>query len=79
MKMQKGITVEPKVRFGKPTIKGTRITVEEVLGALASGMDFVEIQKEYGLNREQIKTAVRYVAGWIKGEETKSYEISPRR
>ena len=79
MKMQKGITVEPKVRFGKPTIKGTRITVEEVLGALASGMDFVEIQKEYGLSREQIKTAVRYVAGWIKGEETKSYEISPRR
>ncbi len=79
MKMQKGITIDTKVRFGKPTIKGTRITVEEVLGALASGMDFVEIQKEYGLNREQIKTAVRYVAGWIKGEETKSYEISPRR
>ena len=77
--MQKGITLDSKVRFGKPTIAGTRITVEEVLGALASGMDFVEIQKEYGLNREQIKTAVRYVAGWIKGEETKSYEISPRR
>lgn len=79
MKMQKGITVDAKVRFGKPTIAGTRITVEEVLGALASGMDFVEIQKEYDLNREQIKTAVRYVAGWIKGEETKPYEISPRR
>ncbi len=79
MKMQKGIVVDAKVRFGKPTIAGTRITVEEVLGALASGMDFVEIQKEYGLNREQIKTAVRYVAGWIKGEETKSYESSPRR
>lgn len=77
--MKKGITVDPKVRFGKPTITGTRITIEEVLGALAGGMDFLEIQKEYGLDKEQIKTAVRYVAGWIKGEETKSYEISPRR
>lgn len=77
--MKKGIMVNPKVRFGKPTIAGTRITVEEVLGALAGGMDFVEIQKEYGLNREQIKAAIRYVAGFLKGEETKSYEISPRR
>lgn len=77
--MKKGIMVNPKVRFGKPTIAGTRITVEEVLGALAGGMDFVEIQKEYGLNREQIKATIRYVAGFLKGEETKSYEISPRR
>ena len=79
MKMKKGITIDPKVRFGKPTIAGTRITIEEVLGALAGGMDFREIEKEYGLKREQITTAIRYVAGWIKGEETKSYEISPRR
>ena len=77
--MKIGITIDPKIRFGKPTIAGTRITIEEVLGALASGMDFLEIQKEYSLDKEQIKTAIKYVAGWIKGEETKSYEISPRR
>lgn len=77
--MKTGIAIDPKIRFGKPTIAGTRITIEEVLGALAGGMDFVEIQKEYGLNREQIKTTIKYVAGFLKGEETKSYEISPRR
>lgn len=73
------IIVNPKIRFGKPIIEGTRITVEEVLGALAGGMEFSEIEKEYGLTKKQILSAVRYVAGWIKGEETKDYAFSPRR
>lgn len=51
------ITINPKIRFGKPFIKGTRITVEEVLGALASGMGFEEIKGEYGLTRAQIAAA----------------------
>lgn len=73
------IIVNPKIRFGKPTVAGTRITVEEIIGALAGGMDFNEIEKEYGLTKGQILSAVRYVAGWIKGEETKDYAFSPRR
>ena len=32
--MTKEIIVDPKIRVGKPTIKGTRITVDEVVGAL---------------------------------------------
>ncbi len=31
------ISVDPAVRFGKPCVRGTRITVGEVLGFLASG------------------------------------------
>lgn len=73
------IIVDPKIRFGKPIVAGTRITVEEVIGALAGGMDFREIEKEYGLTKPQILSAVRYVAGWIRGEETKDYAFSPRR
>ena len=73
------IIVDPKIRFGKPIIAGTRITAEEVIDGLAGGMGFNEIEKEYGLTKEQILSAVRYVAGWIKGEETKNYGISPRR
>jgi len=75
--MKTNIVIDPKIRFGKPTIAGTRITVEEVLGAIAGGMGFEEIQKEYGLIKDQILEAVRYVTGWIKGETTN--EISPRR
>lgn len=62
------IVINPAVRFGKPTIKGTRITVDEVLGWLAAGMDFTEIEAEYGLKKEQIVAAIRYVDGWIHEE-----------
>jgi len=56
--MKKEIIINPKIRFGKPIIRGTRITVEEVLGALGGGMDFDEIQEEYGLTKKQILVAV---------------------
>lgn len=77
--MINGVVINPKIRFGKPVIKGTRITVEEVLGALAGGMDFDEVKKEYGLTKNQILTALRYVSGWLKGETVKEYEVSARR
>lgn len=78
--MKKGIIIDPKIRFGKLTISGTRITAEEVLGALAGGMDFAEIEQEYKLTKKQIVVALQYIAGWIKGEEViEQYEVSPRR
>ena len=79
IRMEHRITIDPKIRFGKPTIKGTRITVEEILGALAGGMDIGEIENEYGLTRPQVLAAVRYVAGWLKGEVTRTYAVSARR
>lgn len=63
------IIVNKNIRRGKPVIKGTRITVEEVLGALAGGMTFREIEREYGVTREGILAAVRYAVGWFRGEE----------
>ena len=77
--MANGIEINPKIRFGKPVIKGTRITVEEVLGMLAGGMDFSEIKKEYGLTKQQIAAAIKYVSGWVKGEAIKNYEVLARR
>jgi uncharacterized protein (DUF433 family) len=73
--MRTEIVINPKIRFGKPIIKGTRITIEEIIGALAGGMDFEEIQKEYGLSKAQISAALNYVSGWLKGEEIRSYEV----
>lgn len=63
------IILDTKIRHGKPTIKGTRITVEEVLGALAGGMAYKDIEKEYGVDRDGIMAAVRYAAAWMHGEE----------
>jgi len=41
------IELQPGKRYGKPTIKGTRITVYDVLNWLASGMTKDEILNEY--------------------------------
>ncbi|MBI2576723.1 DUF433 domain-containing protein [Candidatus Woesearchaeota archaeon] len=63
------VVIDDKIRHGKPIIEGTRITVDEVLGMLESGMAYEEIEKEFGLTREQVLAAVKYAASFIRGEE----------
>lgn len=41
------IEVDPNVRFGKPVLKDTRITVYDVLQWLASGMTHQEIIEDF--------------------------------
>ena len=53
--MLERIAINPKVMVGKPVIKGTRLTVEYVLGLLAHGATFDEIMDEYqGITTEDI-------------------------
>ncbi|PSQ49608.1 hypothetical protein BRD19_03200 [Halobacteriales archaeon SW_7_65_23] len=68
-----GVVIDEDVRHGKPIVKGTRITVEEILGMLEAGLSFGEIEEEYGLSKEEIKAAIRYVSSFIEGEETGMY------
>jgi uncharacterized protein (DUF433 family) len=57
------IEVDPDVRFGKPVIKGTRITVYDVLQWLASGMTHAEILADFPqLNEEHILACLAYAA-----------------
>ncbi len=62
MEVFPGISMDPKIRFGKPCIAGTRIDVATVLGALASGASADELASDYQLTREQISAALRYAA-----------------
>jgi len=66
------IKVNERVRHGKPVIEGTRITVDEVLGMLESGMNYNEIEKEYNLKKDQIIAVIKYAAALMKGEEVHS-------
>ncbi len=63
------IIIDERRRFGKPIIKGTRITVDEVLGALASGMTYEKIEKEYGIKKEDIMAALKYATEIISEEK----------
>ena len=57
------ITVEPGKRSGKPTIRGMRITVYDVLEYLASGMSYEEILTDFPyLTREDILACLAYAA-----------------
>ncbi len=65
------ITVDKRVAFGKPVIKGTRVPVELVVGQLAGGMTFEEVEKEYDLTREDILAALNYAAKTLANEEVR--------
>lgn len=57
------ITIDPNVRFGKPCIKGTRITVYDILGWLAAGRTNEQILADYPeLKSEHIKACLEYAA-----------------
>ena len=55
------ITLNPKIMVGKPVIKGTRLTVEYILGLLAHGATTGEILDEYdGLTQEDIQACLLF-------------------
>jgi uncharacterized protein (DUF433 family) len=57
------IEVNPEIRFGKPVLKGTRITVYDVLQWLASGMTNQEIISDFPqLTEKQILACLAYAA-----------------
>jgi uncharacterized protein (DUF433 family) len=57
------ISIDQEIRFGKPCIKGTRITVQDILSWLASGMSIAEILVDFPqLRQEQILAALAYSA-----------------
>jgi uncharacterized protein (DUF433 family) len=63
MKYDEYIKINPEIRFGKPCIKNTRITVFDVLGWLASGMTYDEIISDFPeLTHEDIKACLYYAA-----------------
>ncbi len=57
------ITITPEVRSGKPCIKGTRITVYDILEYLASDMTEEEILEDFpSLHREDIRAVLEFAA-----------------
>ena len=63
MAWQDHISVNPAVRSGKPCIKGTRITVYDVLEYLAGGMTEDAILNDFpDLTRDDIRAALAFAA-----------------
>jgi uncharacterized protein (DUF433 family) len=58
------ITVNPEIMLGKPTIRGMRITVEQILRAFAGGISEHELLEEYPeLEKEDFQAVFAYNTG----------------
>jgi len=65
------ITVNPQVHFGKPTVAGTRITVQNVLELLNEGYGFDRIIADYypELMVDDIRACLRYAIALVSSED----------
>ncbi len=71
------ITVNPLIMVGKPTIRGMRITVEQILRSLASGISEQELLEEYPeLEKEDFLAVFAYVAGLVEEEQVFPVRVS---
>jgi uncharacterized protein (DUF433 family) len=71
------ITVDPRIMVGKPTIRGMRITVEQILRALAGGIAVNELLQDYPeLKKEDIQAVFAYAVNLVDEEQVFPVEIS---
>ncbi len=69
------ITLDPRRLVGKPTIRGSRISVEHVLTALAGGLTVDELLEDYPeLELEDFPAVLMYAANVIS--EMRVYPVA---
>jgi len=69
------ITVNPQLMVGKPTIRGLRITVEQILKALANGITTPELFEDYPeLEPEDIQAVLLHATELVSEEQV--FEVS---
>jgi uncharacterized protein (DUF433 family) len=62
--------MDPQICHGKPVIRGTRVLVSCLLGALAGGDSMERIQEDYQVSREDIGAALEFA------KEASEYQVS---
>jgi uncharacterized protein (DUF433 family) len=67
--MSDRIVIDPNICHGKPVIRGTRTPVAIVVGSLAGGMSFAEIQREYDLTADDIRAALAFATDLVEQEQ----------
>ena len=77
MNWQDHITIDPNVLVGKPVVKGTRLSVDFILGLLAQGWPEGEILRNYpGITAADIRACLAYASETLRLE--KVYPLAVR-
>ena len=67
MEWRKHIVADEAVLLGKPTVKGTRISVEHIIGLLAQGWTEQQILENYPrLNQKSLQAVFLYIQDCLK-------------
>jgi uncharacterized protein (DUF433 family) len=72
MELAPMISIDERVRFGRPVITGMRVPVDLILGKLAGGMSYEDVMAEYGIPRAAILAVLDYAAKVLSKEEIRA-------
>lgn len=62
------IAIDEGILGGKPVIKGTRVPVHLIVGAMAGGDSADEVCESFGISNEDVKAALAYAANTVATE-----------
>lgn len=62
--------MDPRICHGKPVIRGTRVLVSTLLGALAGGDSMEHIQEDYRVTKEDVAAALEFA------KDASEYQVS---
>ena len=68
MDWQDRIVADPEILVGKPVVKGTRLSVEFVVGLAANGISHEAIAERWGLAAEDVRACLRYAQELVQAE-----------
>lgn len=67
MNWQEYITTDDQVLLGKPTIKGTRLSIDHIVGLLAQGWTEEDLLKNYPrLSQQSLQAVFSYIQECLK-------------
>lgn len=74
--MESRIVIDPRICHGRPTIRGTRVLVANLLGALGAGDSVDRVLEDYpNVTRDDLQAALTFAADLARFEEQR-YEFS---
>ena len=63
------ILSDPRILGGKPTLEGTRMSVEQVLGLIAKGLSIEGVVQAYPiLTEDDVRAAVAYAQAALRND-----------
>jgi uncharacterized protein (DUF433 family) len=63
------IEINPNIKGGKPVVKGTRVPVEVVVGAMAAGASLEEVTEAYAVTVEQVQACLAFATEILREEQ----------